>query len=1527
MMWWRLRLFAVAGLAACASDGTGAGEVLVVSEVVITPPGAGLVVGGTQQLTASPRTSSGIPVPGRTVTWYTSDEGIATVSASGLVTAVALGEATITARVDQITAGVLVNVSPKPVASVTVDPPAAALQVGQTVTIQATALDGEGEPLAGRTITFLSDNATIASVSTAGVVTAIAPGQTQVRARAEGKEGTSTITVTARPATRLAFTTQPANAAAGQPLAPVRVTVQDEIGGTVTTATNNVTLELADNPDNVTLGGTLTVAAVAGVATFNDLSLTRAGTGYTLRATAGSLSPALSSPFAITSGPGAALGMAVQPSGSAQSGLPLAQAPAVQIRDAHGNPVSQPGVTVSVGLAGSSGTLTGPVTATTGSSGAATFPGLVIAGGPGTYQLRFTAPNLTAVVSEGIVLASSTLAMVTQPSASAINSAALAQQPVVRITELDGTPLPQAGVPVTVTLTGNGATLSGTTTVNTNGSGVASFTGLTITGTAGSFALSFAAPGIAPITSSPITLGAGAATQIRIAVQPPAGAGSGVALSPAPEIQLADQSGNPVSTAGIQVTASIASGTGGTLGGTQAVPTNAGGRAIFSNLSIAGASGSFTLRFSTAALGSVVSNAVTLGAGNADHLSITTQPSSSGASGVALSTQPAVQLRDGANNPVSLAGVTITASIASGGGTLVGSATAVTNGSGLATFIGLGISGSVGNRTLQFTAAGLTPVISSSISITPGPAARLVLTAQPSPTAASGVAFAQQPVVQVQDGAGNPVAQAGTAITAAIESGSGATLGGGLIALTNGSGQASYTNLMLTGASGSFTLRFSSGTLTAAVSNTVTLGAGAGSKLAITNQPPPSIKNGTAFGVTIQLQDAANNPVTQAGVQVVATLLSGDPALGGTTSVATNASGQAVFSNLVLTGAVGARTIIFAASGYASATSSSITLTAGDPAGLEITTQPSSFAQSGVPLDPQPVIHLEDQSGNAVSQSGVLVTASLASGSGTLVGETATTNGSGVATFSDLTITGSVGAKTLRFSATGLSATTSGTITLQAGGAFQIAAHSAQTQSAPVNTAVSVPPSVIVRDEFGNPVSNVAVTFTVTAGGGSISPASPAVVSTNASGVATLISWTLGTQAGSNNNTVTAAAAGLSGSPVSFTASATAGAAATIEANSDQSQSAPISSAVDEAPSVLVTDAEGNPVSGVQVTFTVTAGGGSTSPASPAMVNTNGSGIASLASWTLGPNIGTDNNTVTATAAGLSGSPVTFTASGTIGAAANIEAASDVSQTAEVGTAVVEAPAVLVTDGGGNPVSGVNVTFTVSGGSIDPTPAVIATGADGIASLTSWTLGTTAGSNSVTASAAGLGDVLFQATGTPGAAASLTITQQPSGTATTDVVLAQQPIVQVKDAHGNPKPGVTVSVSLDGDGTLEGAGTAISDAGGLAAFSGLKIVGGTTGTKTLTFSAGGVPDATSDPIDYTGTDASLTLVSGTDATSVYASVGPAWAGVQTVFQAQVQADFVTAVLSDSVAAFDISARHFAAKAASWKHLTEAVQAP
>src|SRR5205823_10131697 len=139
------------------------------------------------------------------------------------------------------------------------------------------------------------------------------------------------------------------------------------------------------------------------------------------------------------------------------------------------------------------------------------------------------------------------------------------------------------------------------------------------------------------------------------------------------------------------------------------------------------------------ALTTASSVTITVAAGTATQLTLTTQPSATAQSIVAYAQHPVVQLRDAAGNPVSQAGVTVTAAIATGGGTLGGTVTAATNGSGVASFTNLSISGTAGERTLTFSATGFVSVTSGPVNVTAGAATQLTLTTQPSATAQSGV--------------------------------------------------------------------------------------------------------------------------------------------------------------------------------------------------------------------------------------------------------------------------------------------------------------------------------------------------------------------------------------------------------------------------------------------------------------------------------------------------------------------------------------------------------------------------------------------------------------------------------------------------------------------------------------------------------------------------------------------------------------------------------------------------------------------
>ena len=100
----------------------------------------------------------------------------------------------------------------------------------------------------------------------------------------------------------MAFTVEPSNALVGAPIAPAMKVALHTAGGSVfPLAGIPVTLALANNPATATLSGTFTVNTDAnGVATFYDISLDKAGVGYTLTATSPGLTPDTSSPFTVT---------------------------------------------------------------------------------------------------------------------------------------------------------------------------------------------------------------------------------------------------------------------------------------------------------------------------------------------------------------------------------------------------------------------------------------------------------------------------------------------------------------------------------------------------------------------------------------------------------------------------------------------------------------------------------------------------------------------------------------------------------------------------------------------------------------------------------------------------------------------------------------------------------------------------------------------------------------------------------------------------------------------------------------------------------------------------------------------------------------------------------------------------------------------------------------------------------------------------------------------------------------------------
>jgi len=172
---------------------------LTIDAVEVTPPSPTVRAGATVALTARARDANGNIVPVSPLAWSTSNALVATVSATGVVSATAPGTARIAVSARGVSATATVTVTERPVASLAMTPAVAAVRVGGTVLIRAQPLDADNVPLVGRPIAWTSSDPTVARVDAAGTVTGVAPGAVTIVATCEGRTAQSAVTITLPP--------------------------------------------------------------------------------------------------------------------------------------------------------------------------------------------------------------------------------------------------------------------------------------------------------------------------------------------------------------------------------------------------------------------------------------------------------------------------------------------------------------------------------------------------------------------------------------------------------------------------------------------------------------------------------------------------------------------------------------------------------------------------------------------------------------------------------------------------------------------------------------------------------------------------------------------------------------------------------------------------------------------------------------------------------------------------------------------------------------------------------------------------------------------------------------------------------------------------------------------------------------------------------------------------------------------------------------------------------------------------------
>lgn len=362
------------------------------------------------------------------------------------------------------------------------------------------------------------------------------------------------------------------------------------------------------------------------------------------------------------------------------------------------------------------------------------------------------------------------------------------------------------------------------------------------------------------------------------------------------------------------------------------------------------------------------------------------------------------------------------------------------------------------------------------------------------------------------------------------------------------------------------------------------------------------------------------------------------------------------------------------------------------------------------------------------------------------------------------------------------------------GTADSLQVSSGNNQNGIVSTALSTPLTVQVRTATGAAVAGTSVTFSVATGGGSVSPA---VVATDASGRAQT-SWTLGANAGQQTVVATAGAKVItltatgvvSGTTGGTTGGTTVGSlrAAQVVLSAGNGQSGSIGQPLGANVVVKVLDSLGNAVSGTTVTFAQGASNGTGASASPTSIKSDAAGLATT-QWTLGSKVG--QQTLTATIAGLT--PVTVQATGTISSSGAAIVDNGNSQVAGSGAILPTFLRVLVLDQAGNPALGARVSWAVASGGGAISKSSGTTSAAGLDSA-KWTLGSSIGAQTVTATVTGVGSVTFAATATTvsGTPSTLRIISGEGQSGQSAQTLNLPLIVEVRDAGGNVLSGVTV---------------------------------------------------------------------------------------------------------------------------------------
>ncbi|HXJ30432.1 MAG TPA: hypothetical protein VNG35_07320, partial [Gemmatimonadales bacterium] len=923
-------------------------------------------------------------------------------------------------------------------------------------------------------------------------------------ATAPGLQSTSCgpFNITSGTASQLAFTVQPSNVAAGSAITPqVEVTARDALGNVATGFAGTVTIAIANNPSGGTLTGTLSVAAVAGVASFTNLSINNAGLAYTLSASATGPTGATSGAFDVTAGPSSHLLFSSQPS-TTVAGAAIAPAVTVTAKDASGNtdPTFTGNVTLTItsGSGAAGATLSGTTTKAA-VSGIATFSDLNIDKAGTGYTLSATATGIAGAASSAFTInagVAARLAFTAEP----VSAAAGASLGTIQLAAQDaqGNPVLSYNGNVSIVIGNNpsGGTLSGVTTVAA-ASGVATFTGLSIDRAGAGYTLSVSSGALTGATSTAFGISAGVATALAFTVQP-SNATAGAAIAPAILVSARDALGNPVTSFTGNVTIAIATNpAGGVLAGS-ATAAAVSGVARFATLSIDKAAPGYTVSASSGVLTGATSAPFNIGPAPATSLTFTAQPTTA-TTDANLSPAVKVTVHDALGNVATGFNGNITVAIGAnpGGGALSGTRTlAAVN--GVVSYQALSINNIGTGYTLTASAAGLTGTTSAAFNIIASVGTQLFFSVQPPDPTTAGTTLSPSLVVIARDASGQTASSFTGNVTLAITAGTGVpgAVLSGTTTMAAVAGVATFSSLSIAKAAVGYKLTATASGLSATTSAFFTITPGSATQLNYSLQPSTTtVATAITPKIEVTARDAQGNTATAftGNVSVAIAANPGSGVLGGTATVAA-VNGVASFSNLTISQAGNGYTLSAAASGLTGATSAAFDVTAARATQLGFSVQPSSVT-AGTSIAPAVKVTARDATGGVATGFSGAVTLSITAGTGTagaILSGTVTANAvAGVATFANLSIDNSGTGYRLSAVAAGVSGATSTPFTVNPGAAAIVTftVHPGSAAAATIIPGATGPTiQATVRDALGNPVKtfngNVTIAIITNPAGG-----------------------------------------------------------------------------------------------------------------------------------------------------------------------------------------------------------------------------------------------------------------------------------------------------------------------------------------------------------------------------------------------------------------------------------------------------------